>query len=127
MGDESAQPGELPEKVEIWSFSQKISAYSQWLTQQVFVGFSINPVERVEPVIHLEPTKFLGKIIIQKQIMAIKKAKKDISDLILWSNEYKLESGGAGAIVVWKSFPSHRWTNCKISLGKYKKILDIEL
>lgn len=78
-------------------------------------------------MIHLKPAEFLGKFIIQEPKVAIKEAQKDISDLTLWSDGSKRESGGAGATVVWKSFPFHRWNTCKISFGKNKKILDAEL
>lgn len=37
-GDESAQPGELPENDEIWSLHQKVKTYGQYLAQQVSVG-----------------------------------------------------------------------------------------
>lgn len=70
--------------------------------------FFIDLAEGVEPVIHLKPTKFLRKIIIQEPKMAIKEAQKNILDLTLWSDGPKRESRGAGATVIWKSFPSHR-------------------
>ena len=52
---------------------------------------------------------------------------KDVSDLALWSDGSKLESGEAGAAVVWKNSTSHRWDVGKISLGKNKEILDGQL
>ena len=91
------------------------------------VGFSIDLAEGVEPVMHLKPVEFVGKIIIQKSKVAIKQPKEDISDLILWSDGSKREAGGASAAVAWKSFPSYGWNTCKISLGKNKEILDAEL
>lgn len=63
------------------------------------VGFSVDLAEGVEPVIHLKPVEFIGKIIIQKSKVAIKKVKKDMSDLIFWSDRSKKEVGGAGAAV----------------------------
>ena len=38
--------------------------------------------------------------------MALKDAKEDTSDLILWSNRSKGDTGGMGAAVVWKSLRS---------------------
>lgn len=126
-GDGSAQPGELPENDEIWSFNQRVRTYGEHLARQVSVGFSIDLAEGVEPVIHLKPVEFLGKVIIQEPKVAIKEGKEDMSDLILWSEGSKGEAGGAGAAVAWKNFSSHGWNTCKISLGKNKKILDAEL
>ena len=87
------------------------------------VGFSIDLAEGVEPVIHLKPVEFIGKIIIQESKVAIKEAKED---MILWSDGSKREAEGAGAAVSWKSFLSYGWNTCKISLGKNKEILDAE-
>ena len=126
-GDGSTQPGELPENDEIWSLNQRVRTYGQHLARQVCVGFSIDLAEGVEPVIHLKPVEFLGKIIIQESKVAIKEAKEDTSDLILWSDGSKGEAGGAGAAVAWKSCLSYGWNTCKISLGKNKEILDAEL
>ncbi len=97
IGDGSAQPGELPENDEIWSLNQRVRTYGQYLAQQVSVGFSIDLAEGVEPVIHLKPVEFIGKIIIQESKVAIKEAKEDMSDLILWSDGSKREAEGAGA------------------------------
>ena len=127
IGDGSAQPGELPENDEIWSLNQKVRTYGQHLARQVSVGFSIDLAEGVEPGLHLKPAEFLGKIIIHEAKVAIKEAQEDRSDLTLWSDGSKGESGGAGAAVVWKSFPSHGSNTCKISSGKNKEILDAEL
>ena len=62
---------------------------------------------RVEPVIHLKTTEFLGKIILQEPKSAVGEPKKDASDLALWIDGSKLELGGAGAAVVWKNPASH--------------------
>ena len=118
MGYESAQREKLPENDTIWSLNQKVRTYGQHLARQVFVGFFIDLAEKVELVFYLKPAEFLGKIITHETKVAIKKASEDILDLTLWSDRSKGESGGAGATVVWKSFPSHGWNTCKISLGK---------
>ncbi len=101
--------------------------YGQHFARQVSVGFSIDLAEGVEPVMHLMPVEFVGKIIIQESKIAIKQAKEDMSGLILWSDGSKREAGGACAAVAWKSFLSYGWNTCKISLGKSKEILDAEL
>lgn len=60
--------------------------------------------------------------VIQEPKTAIGEAKKDVSDLALWSDGSKLESGGAGAAVVWKNSTSHRWAVRKVSLGENMEI-----
>lgn len=120
-GDGSAQPGELPENDEIWSVNPKVKAYGQHLAQQVSVGFSIDPAEGVEPVIHLSLAEFPGKIVVQESKTAKDEAQKDRSDLALWLEGSKLESGGSCAAAVWKNPASQRWDVCKISLGKIRR------
>lgn len=78
-------------------------------------------------MVHLKRTEFFGKIMIQEVKTAMEEARKDVSDLALWSDGAKAESGGAGAAVVWKGFHSNRWNTRKISLGENKEILDAEL
>lgn len=90
LGDGSVQPGELPENDEIWSLNQKVRTFGQQLAQQVSVDFSIDLAEGVEPVIQFKPAEFSGRIIIQEPKLAIKEAKADLSDLILWSDGSKL-------------------------------------
>ncbi len=102
VGDGSTQPGEIPENDEIWSSNQKVKTYGERLAQQVSIGFSIDLAEGVEPVIHQKSAKFPGKIIIQEVKKAMEEAQKDTSDLALWSDGSKAESG-AGAAVVWKN------------------------
>lgn len=72
-------------------------------------------------MIYLKPTEFLGKIIIQESIVAIKETKKDISDLILWLDGLKGEVKKVSIAVVWKSFLSYRWNICKYLWGKIKR------
>lgn len=77
-------------------------------------------------MIHFKKAEFSGRISIQEPKLAIKEAKADLSDLILWSDGSKLRSGGAGAAVVWRNCLPHGWNTCKISLGKNKEMLDAE-
>ena len=66
MGDGGAQPEKLPDNDKIWSTSQKVRIYGQHLVRQVSVDFSIDLAKGVEPIIHLKPVKFMGKIVIQE-------------------------------------------------------------
>lgn len=70
-GDGSAQPGELPENGRNLVSHPKIPDLRSTSCSTVSIGFSIDPAEGVEPVIHLKPTEFLGKIIIQESKTAI--------------------------------------------------------
>lgn len=50
------------------------------------------------------------------------------SDLELWYDGSKLERGGTGAAVVWKSdWNSEDWQTVKVSLGQNKEIFDVEM
>ena len=61
------------------------------------IGFCIDPAEGVEPVINLKHEEFPGRIIVQEPTTAISEAKKVKSDLALWSDGSKIESGSVGA------------------------------
>lgn len=58
-------------------------------------------------MINLKPTELPSKIIIQEAKKATYEAQKDTSNLALWSNGSKVESGGVGAAIVWKNLTSH--------------------
>ena len=77
-------------------------------------------------MIHLILAEFPRKIVVQESKIAKEEAQKDRSGLALWVDGSKLESGGAGAAVVWKNPASQRWDVCKTSSGKNKEILDAE-
>ncbi len=83
LGDGSAQLGKLSENDEIWSLNQKVRNLGPQLARQVSVKFSIDLAEGMEPVIHLKPAEFSGKIIIQEPKVAIREAKEDLLDLTL--------------------------------------------
>lgn len=100
LGDRDAQPGKLTENDEIWFLNQKVRNLDQQFAWQVSVDFSIDYAKGVEPVIHLKPAEFSGRIIIQEPKVAIKEAKEDLSDLTLWSDGSKLDSGRTVAAVV---------------------------
>ena len=78
-------------------------------------------------MIHLILAEFPRKIVVQESKIAKEEAQKDRSGLALWVDGSKLESGGAGAAVVWKNPASQRWDVRKISLGKSKQVLEAEL
>lgn len=100
IGDENAQPKNLPEDDGIWANHQKVRTYGQHLARQVSVQFCIDPANGVKPVINLRDEKFVGKISIQEPTVAILEAQRDNSDLALWSNGSRLKSGKVGAAVV---------------------------
>ena len=127
VGDGNAQPEEQPEGDGIWSTNQKVKNYGQHLALQVSVGFCIDPAEGVEPVINVKHEEFPGRIIVQEPTTAILEAKKDESDLVLWSDGSKLQSGKVSIAVVWKNTLFHGWKSCKMALGKNKEVLDAEL
>lgn len=97
------------------------------MARQVSVQFCIDPADRVEPVVNLVDEKFPGRISIQEQAAAILEAQRDNSDLALWSDGSKLESGKVGAAVVWRNTAVDNWKSCKLALGKNKDVLDAEL
>ena len=121
-----AQPEDLPEDDGIWASHQKIKTYGQHLARQVSVQFCIDPADGVEPVVNLRDEKFVGKFSIHEPTVAILEAQRDNSDLALWSDGSKLESGKVGAAVVWKNTSADSWRSCKLALGKNKDVLDAE-
>ena len=76
MGDGNMQPEELPEYDLIWSTNQRIWIYGQHLAQQVLVRFSIDPAERVKPILAISTRFFPRKICIKEKYKAIEIAKK---------------------------------------------------
>lgn len=65
------------------------------------IGFFIDLVEMVKPIIYGKRTKFLGNIIIWEIKTVIKETQNNISDLALWFDRSKAKSG-ANAAIVWK-------------------------
>ena len=78
-------------------------------------------------MINLKYKEFSGEIIIQKPTTAISEAKKDKSDLALWSDGSKLELGSVGAAAIYKNISFHSWKSYKTALGRNKDIFDAEL
>lgn len=67
---------------------------------------------------NLKDETFLSRIFIQKLTTAILEAPRDKSDLVLWADESKLQSGKVGTAVVWKNASTYRWKSCKLALEK---------
>ena len=126
-GDEHARFEDQPEGDGIWASHQKVKSYGQHLACQVTVGFCVDPADRVKLVGNLEQEKFLGKISIREPKAAISDTDKNRSDLALWSDGSRLESGKVGGAVVWKNSPVDSWKSCKLAIGKNKEVLDPEL
>lgn len=63
--------------------NQKFKTYVYYLAQQISVGFSIDLIEGVKPMIYQKFDEFPRKIIIQEIKKIIEEAQKDISDLTL--------------------------------------------
>ena len=92
----------LPEYDSIWTTNERIRTYGQYLARQVSVGFSIDPAERVEPILAMPAQVFPEKIFIKEKSRAIDIAKSNWASVALWCDGSKLDQGGAGAAVVWK-------------------------
>ncbi len=58
---------------------------------------------------------------------AILQAKSTNADLKLWCDGSKLDKGGTGAAIVWKSHVSQKWQEQKLSLGLNKEIFDAKM
>lgn len=71
---------------------------------------------------------FPGKLIIEGRDEAIHEGIVGRYDLKLWCDGSKLDTGGTGAAVVWKTnCNSEEWQEIKISLGQNKDIFDAEM
>ncbi len=126
-GDGNAQLEELPEYNLIWSTNQRIRTYGQHFAKEVSFSFSINLIERVEPILTIPVQSFPGKICIEEKCKTIEIAKKagDQADLTLWCNRSKLDQGETGAAIIWKL--NNEWLTQKVTLGKNKEIFDAEM
>lgn len=67
VGDENAQPEDLPEDDGIWASHQKIRNYGQHLARQVSVQFCIDPADGVEPVVNLRMRNLLAEFLFRNQ------------------------------------------------------------
>ncbi len=110
----------------VMTTNQQIRTYGQYFARQVLIRFSIDPTEKVEPIIaNMSMQYFPGIIFIEEKHRVIEEVKKDWADLTLWCNGSKLNQERVGAIVVSKL--ENSWLMQKITLGKYKEIFDAEM
>lgn len=62
VGDESFQPGELPDNTLMWTEDTRATLYGQWLAWQLTTEHSMHPANGVEPVPVIGPDfHFQGK------------------------------------------------------------------
>lgn len=128
IGDESFQPGELPDDTPMWTENTRPKLYGQWLAWQLTTEHSIDPAHGVEPVpITSTDFCFKGKVIIENREQALHEATKNRTGLIFWTDGSKLDQSNAGAAVCWKDKRLDRWKNRSFYLEKNKEILDAEL
>lgn len=124
IGHGSAQLEDYPEHDSAWASIRPIANYGQRLARQVSIGFSIDPAEGTEPTKTASNSVFQGELMIKERKRAILEAKSMNANLCDVS---KLDKGGTGAAVVWKSHTSQEWQAQKISLDLNKEIFDAEL
>ena len=91
------------------------------------VDHSIDPADGVETVEIIKPgISFLGEIIVDYKMQAIKKVRKNHVVLNLWKDGSKLSDGRCEAAICWKDKKSN-WTKKNVFLWKNKKSLDAEI
>lgn len=75
---------ELPEDNLMWTQNTRPSSYGQWLAWQLTIDHSIDPADGAEPVKIIKPdTKFVGEIIIDSKIQALREARKSRTGLTM--------------------------------------------
>ena len=127
IGDGNAQLEDYPEQDSAWASMGPVVNYGQRLARQVSIGFSIDQAQGTEPIRTAPNSIFPGELIIEDRKKAILEAKSTNADLKLWCDGSKLDKGGTGAAVVWKSHVSQKWQEQKLSLGLNKEIFDAEM
>lgn len=120
-GDGSFQPGELPENTLMWTQASRPTLYGQWLAWQITVERSIDPACGVEPVEKIDPElQFKGEVLIKLKKQALEEATKNLTGLVLWTDESKLDQGNTEAAVCWKDINLDQWKEKSVFLGKNK-------
>ena len=128
IGDGNAKPNEQPEKDAIWASNEPITAYGQHLARQISVKGCIDPAKRTEPILASSRLIFPVKLIVEGRDKAIREGTTGGPDLELWCDGSKLDTGGTGAAVVWKTnCNGEEWQIVKVSLGQNKEISDAEM
>ena len=125
IGDGNAQPDEQLEEDAIRASNKRMTTYGQRLARKISVRGCIDPAEGTEPILASSRLVFPGKLIIERRDEAICEASQGRPDLEYWCDGSKLDTGGTGAPVVWKTNRnSEEWQELKISLGQNKEIFD---
>lgn len=128
IGDGNAQPNEQPEKDAIWASNERITNYGQRLARQISIKGCIDPAEGTETILASSRLIFPGKLIIEGREQALREGTIRGPGLELWCDGSKLDTGGTGAAVVWKSnCDGGEWQTIKVSLGRNKEIFDAEM
>lgn len=103
MGDESSEPGELPEDTLMWVESSKPKLLCHLLAHQIASHHSIDPTDGVEPVQSLQSAAcFKGKNFLEEKKKALEEARRYRAGNVLWADGSKLSQGNFGAAVCWK-------------------------
>lgn len=128
IGDGNAQVNEQPEKVAIWASNERITNYGKRLARQISIKGCVDPAEGTEPILASSRSAFPRKLIIEGREKAIRERTIGGPDLELWCDGSKLDKGGTGAAVVWKSdCDGEEWQTVKVSLGQKEEIFDAEM
>ncbi len=101
--------------------------FDQQLGCQILVRFSINPSKEVEPVVPISAPDFIGEILIRNVELPIKSARKGFQVLILWLDSVKHDPCRTGVPVAEKKECENDERVKKITLGKNKEIIEVEL
>lgn len=124
----NAQPEDYSEHDGAWASNRlHIMNYGQQLARQFSIGFSIDPEEWTEPIQTAPDSVFAGELIIEVKKRAILQPKSINANLKMWCDGSKLDKGGTGAAIVWKSPISQKSQEQKLSLGSNKEIFDAKM
>ena len=97
-----------------YAYNRPIVNYSQQLARKISIGFSIDPAEGTEPIQTVSNSVSLEELIIEDRKKAIVEAKSGKAHFNLWCDGSKLEKGGTGVAVVWKSHISQNLQEQKL-------------
>ncbi len=97
--------------------------FGQYLSRQVSVGFSIKLLKRIKPVVSITPTKTDAIIVVQNSALALKAAKEEQPELVLWSDQSKHNQSHRSSY----SLKKNQLESEKTILGKNEEIIDEEL
>jgi hypothetical protein len=86
---------------------------------------SPNTLEDFKEARSVKELLFLGNIHISKLEKTEIKAKTDYSNLIIWTDRFRLDSGHLGAGIAWRK--ATKWNQKSLGIGYSKEILDAEL